>query len=121
VQEKPEIRGDYFIDKLGGWTEVLLALTALGIVLTRFKSETKPADVALAVMFGIEVVGAIAITRSKLPLMQFAFWLFAFRVLAGLGYMSVVHGDKLARSTLGFPIVVGIYCWSRVRALRARP
>ena len=121
MKEQREIRGDYFIDRLGGWTEILLALTAFGITLTRLKSEPKGSDIALAVMFAAEVLGAFAITRSKLPFMRVALWIFSLRVLCGLAYMSVIHGDKLARSTLGFPVVVAIYCWSRVRFLRTKP
>lgn len=72
-------------------------------------------------MYFAEILGAIAITRSKVKWMQVAFWIFALRVLGGIGYMSVIHGDKLARSTLGFPLVIAIYCWVRCRALRANP
>jgi|GEM_PF-2950900 len=122
VQDERPIRGDYFVDKLGGWVEILLAAASLGIVaFVRFKKEITPSDVALASLFLLEIVGAILITRSKFGLMRVALWIFAFRVAAGLAYMGVVHGDKLARSTLGFPVVVAIYCWARIRALKERP
>jgi hypothetical protein len=121
VQDQRGIRGDYFTDRLGGWTQVLLALASLGIVLSRFRKEVLAADIVLAVLYALEVVGAIAITRSKLHLMRFALWIFIFRVVAGVALMGVVHGDKLARSTLGFPLVVAIYCWVRVRALERNP
>src|SRR5579862_967436 len=121
VDEKRGLRGDYFIDRLGGWTEVLLAATTLGIVLTRFKRDILPGDIAFAAMCVVEVAGAIAITRSKLTLMRLALWIFVLRVVGGMTYMSVIHGDKLARSTLGFPFVVALYCWARCRALKANP
>lgn len=121
MQGEPQIRGDYFTDRLGGWFEVLLGAVSLGIVIARVRFGLKGSDELLGVLYLLEIVGAVAITRSKEKLMQFAFWLFAFRVLAGVAYMSVVHGDKLARSTLGFPLVVAIYCWVRIRALRAKP
>lgn len=115
------MRGDYFVDRLGGWTEFLLATVSLLIVVSRLRKEPVLSDEILLVLFAAEIVGAILITRSKLPMMKVALWIFSLRVVAGLGYMSVVHGDKLARSTLGFPIVVAIYCFTRIRALRLRP
>jgi hypothetical protein len=121
VQEQKGVRGDYFTDRLGGWTEMVLALASLGIVLSRFKKGILAADVALCFMYFSEIVGAALITRSKLPLMRVAFWIFTLRVIEGIALMGVVHGDKLARSTLGFPFVVAIYCWVRIRALRAQP
>ena len=94
---------------------MLLALTGFGIAVSRTSKVVVTSDLVLAGLFALEVVGAIAITRSKLPLMRFAMWLFTFRVLAGIAYMGVVHGDKLARSTLGFPFLVALYCLARVR------
>jgi hypothetical protein len=113
-----EIRGDVFIDRLGGSTEMVLAAVSLAIACNRMRGAFLVADLALAGLFALEVVGAAAIFRSRLPAMRFALWLFVFRVGAGVGYMSLVHGDKLARNTLGFPLVVAIYCWARVRAMR---
>jgi len=121
VQGRRAIRGDYFIDRLGGWTEVLLALTSAGIACSRLRKGLLVADLALAGLYVIEILGALAITRSKLPLMRLALWIFSLRVVAGFVYLSAVHGDKLARSTIGFPIVVAVYCGIRVRALRAHP
>ncbi|HVT13528.1 MAG TPA: hypothetical protein VHE55_14785 [Fimbriimonadaceae bacterium] len=121
MQDGPQIRGDYFTDRLGGWFEALLAAVSLGIVISRIRFGIKSSDEVLGALYFLEIIGAVAITRSKERLMRFAFWIFAFRVLAGLGYMSVVHGDKLARSTLGFPVVVAVYCWVRIRALRTKP
>jgi hypothetical protein len=121
VQPQQEIRGEIFIDRLGGCTQVLLALAGFGITLSRMSKGVLISDIVLASLFALEVVGAIAITFSKLPLMRFALWLFSFRVLAGLAYMGVVHGDKLARSTLGFPFLVALYCFARVRGMRSAP
>jgi len=121
VLDQRPIRGDFFVDKLGGWTEALLAAASAGIVLSRMRKEIHPSDIALFALFMLEIVGAMAITRSRIGTMRFAFWLFSFRVLADIAYMGVVHGDKLVRSTLGFPLVVAIYCWVRVRALKAHP
>ncbi len=98
-----------------------MAAASFGIVISRMKAEVKPADVALAGMFLLEVVGSVLITRSRLGLMRAAFWIFVLRILCAFGYMGVVHGDKLARSTFGFPLAVLIYCWARVRALKERP
>jgi hypothetical protein len=119
VQTQREIRGEVFTDRLGGWTQVILALTGFGITLSRMSKEVLASDVVLATLFALEVVGAISITFSKLPLMRFALWLFSFRVLAGIAYMGAVHGDKLARSTLGFPFLVALYCFARVRNMRS--
>jgi hypothetical protein len=121
VYNQGGIRGDYFVDRLGGWTEVVLALASFGIVSYRIVHSAIASDVVLLVLYGLEIVGAIAITRSKLALMRIALWLFSFRVIAGVAYMAVIHGDKLARSTLGFPLVVALYCWVRVRKLTLEP
>jgi hypothetical protein len=121
VQAQRGVRGDYFVDRLGGWTQVILAGVSFGIVLARFKVSFEIANVVLALLFFSEIVGAIAITRSKIGPMRFAYWIYVVRVLSAFAYMSVIHGDKLARSTLGFPVIVVLYCWARVRALKERP
>lgn len=111
--------GEVFIDRLGGWTQVLLAGASLGIVLSRFSHGASTANAVLAGLFALEIFGAVAITLSRLGPMRVAFAIYGFRVLSALAYMSVVHGDKLARSTLGFTLVVFAYAWMRVRALSA--
>lgn len=109
------------MDKFGSVVAVMLALAGLGITISRFAPAVKSTDVALAGMFAAEAIAAAAIFVSKRSAMNFAFWVLVIRVFAGLLYMGVVHDDKLARSTLGFPAVEALYCWVRVRALTARP
>ncbi len=122
MYENRPIRGDYFMDRLGGCTAAVLAGAGLGIVLFNPKQPGTPASHAiLAALYGVEIVGAMMVARSKLPLMRLALLIFALRVVAGVAFMGVFHGDKLARSTLGFPILVAIYCFARVRSLRANP
>ena len=121
MQQSRGLRGDYFVDRLLGWTEVVLALVSFGIVLSRFRAGFNEANGLLAISFLVEAVGGLLIVPSKEPAMRAAFWIFVFRVAAGMAYMSVIHGDKLARSVLGFPFLFAIYCWVRLRALKANP
>lgn len=121
MRDQIGVRGDYFIDRLGGWFEVLLAFVSLGIVLARFRLGFSAGNVVLAALYGVEIVGAILITRSRFSLMKIAYALFLIRVLAGIAYSGVIHPDKLAERTLGFPILIVVYCFFRVRALRSRP
>lgn len=110
------IRGEVFCDRLGACTEILLAGSSFGI--TVFRKNFGLPDAFAAALYGVEILGAFLIMRSRLAPMRIALWLFAFRVLAGIGYLGAVHGDKLARSTLGFPIVVLAYCILRVRTMK---
>jgi hypothetical protein len=121
VQKQTGLRGDYFMDKFGAVVAVMLGLASLGITLWRLSQGSKGSDMVLAAMYAAEVVGAAAIFTSRRPAMQFAFWVLTIRVIAGMVYMGVIHKDKLAQSTLGFPAVEALYCWVRVRALKAKP
>jgi len=122
MRNQPPIRGDYFVDKLFGFAEALLAAVSLGIVVfARLAKVVHPWDVFLGACFLLEIAGAVLMMGSKERAMWGAFSVFCFRVLLGIGYMGAVHGDKLARSTLGFPLVFAVYCWLRARALQARP
>src|ERR1043165_2153553 len=121
VQKQSWLRGDYFMDKFGSVIAVMLALASLGIALWRFSNGSKPTDALLSGMYVAETIGAILIFPSKRPLMRIAFWILTIRVIAGIAYMGSVHHDKLAQSTLGFPAVEALYCWVRVRALKAKP
>ncbi len=110
------MRGDIFCDRFGGVVEIVLAGSSLGITL--FRKDFIAAYGAASALYGIEILGAILIMQSRLGAMRVALWLFAFRVLAGLAYLGVIHDDKLARSTWGFPVVVLLYCIMRVKALK---
>jgi hypothetical protein len=109
------------MDKFGGIVAIILALASLGITLSRFANGAKTTDILLALMFAAEVAGAAAILPSKRAAMSAAFWILTFRVIAGVLYLGAIHNDKLARDTLGFPVVEAIYCWVRVRALKVKP
>lgn len=110
------MRGEIFCDRLGAGTEILLAGAGLGI--TAFRKTFGMPDAISCGLFAMEIVGALLIARSRFGPMRLAMWLFVFRVVAGLAYVSVMHQDKLARSTLGFPVVVLAYCIMRTRAMK---
>ncbi len=114
-------RGDYFTDRLGGITAIILALVSLGIVISRFDGAPKQQDLMLAALYVLEIVAAGLILPSKRGAMNMAFWLMLVRVILGLIFVGVFRDDKLARTTIGFAMVEALYCWVRSRALLHRP
>lgn len=121
MQKPSGVRGDYFTDRIGGITAIVLGLVSLGIVISRFGGEPKTQDLVLAALYVAEVLGAAAILPSKAGPMRVAFWLLALRVLAGIVFLGMFRDDKLARTTLAFPILEAAYCWVRIRALQRNP
>ena len=112
------IRGDFFVDRLVGYTTLALSLVVLGAAVYRLATTGHAATEGVRVALILAAMaGALAIVRSSREAFAVATCLFALRLAAGLAYLPQLATDRYLSMQLFFDLAMIAYCVLRGKAL----
>jgi hypothetical protein len=121
----PEIQGDVLLDRLTGWSILVLAVAVVIFSLT-IPHKTTEGPLTLSLMFShyrllvLTVIGGIAVSRSSLRGFQVALAMFGLRVLVDTIELGTHHGDRFISSSWMFDAMMVAYVIFRLRSYKNR-
>lgn len=119
--EPTVVNGDVFVDRLIGYTNLVLGLVLIGVAIYRAATEPELGAVVHFARIGWLVLVAIAnisVTRSTLRGMAFAACLFAVRMIYDLSVIRSAPKDRFASMALMYSALMLAYCLFRRRSLK---